>query len=532
MISRGTPEQAAAASATVLTALHLPVDAFLRLLELRGTVGAGNGLRLEEWAEARSILALAHRRSRFEAWRTEERNASVRLDAAAFVTTARPVVEGTLASRALGYRPGSTRRSASAGRPRPGGGRRPAAFDRRRRSPRPVGKARGRARRQRLGRRPPPGSAAGSSNSSPRSAPLLTGRPGSPTRAAELDGPDPAIVAAAVTAVRDKLGGMGVAAFRRLAAVNATFADGLVPTEEAWADAERSLAAARKVKVLYPAWRAEESLPGRTLPYWRVLRQALTRWLAPAEDRYAWLAGLAARCRPTVVDPDLVPLTSIRTGAVPGLACAAEQRRNERLSQLYQLEQALRGTLTAPAGASDLERVDAALLSGLWTRAERDAVRADLSARRQARAAGDLAAGRQDSSRLEVARQVFGPDADRLAVLRADLDAGDPRAAVARRIVLGELGFSTETAFRDLIDLLAAASPVTATELSAFDQTLAAVSLLSRMTRAERIADLLGLRIETCSPRCGSTWRHGAASSLFAHSPSPVARSSTSRPTT
>jgi hypothetical protein len=192
---------------------------------------------------------------------------------------------------------------------------------------------------------------------------------------------------------------MSLPAFRRVAAVNEAFANHTTPAASARADAERLLATARKVLSLYPAWRTAEAGPGRPLPYWRARRLALTRWLASPEDRQAWLSALAARCQAPVVDPDRVPLEQIRTGASPRVASTAEQAWTSRAARLYTREQALRAALTDTAVPTELGRLDAALLAGLWTDRERAAVLADLAARRGA------------SSARDVAMQIFGAHA-------------------------------------------------------------------------------------------------------------------------
>ncbi|MFJ9131258.1 neuraminidase-like domain-containing protein [Streptomyces sp. NPDC102340] len=478
-LTTGTADDVAAATATVATALHLPADAFLRLLALRDTAAAGT-MRAADWAEARAIVALAYRRSRFAAWRAEERAAGIRLDAAVFYANPRPVSEGTWPPEpdTAAPRPwvdpdrlaaGDLPRSVAGDEARALWARRAAELATNARTVRNA-RAAGWEQQVRTAVGAPPAGAA-------------TWAQWIAARAAELDDLDPGVVDAAVTAVRDRFGGTAVAAFRRIAAVNATIADGLTPAEDARADAERTLAAARKVAVLYPTWRTEETSGTRPLPYWRAVRHTLTQWLAPAEDRSAWLTGLATRARPPAIDPDLVPLAAIRTGAEPGLACAAENRHTERRGQLYQRAQTVRAELAAATATSVLARLDAALAAGLWTAAERDAVRADLAARRSA------------GTPAGVLTQVLGPDAGRAAALRVDLDVGGDRAAAATRAVLGDLGFPTAQGFRDVVDVAAAGAPPTPAQADAFDRTLAAAALTSRLTRAERYADILGLRV-------------------------------------
>ncbi|WP_345510134.1 neuraminidase-like domain-containing protein [Phytohabitans houttuyneae] len=475
-ILTGPATERAAATATVRDELHLPVDAFLRLLALRDTAPP---LTAADQAEFRWILALAHRRSSFPAWLAEEAAASVRLDAATFVVTPRPVTEG-----AWPPEPGTPlplvdpERVAADDLPRSVAGDEARVLWARRAEElagnadtvtgaRPDGWEK--QLRVALGSVVPGGA--------------LTWSAWVLARSGELDDQDPDTVAAAVTAISATFGDVGVAAFRRLAEVTAVFGDGLTPTGPGWADAERTLATARKSAVLYPVWLAQENPPGRPMPFWKVLRLAQTRWLSPVEDRQAWLIGLEVRCRPPAVDPDLVPVESIRTGNAPGPGCAAERRHAERVGELTAHQDALRAVLADHTGSGWLQRVDATLLAGLWTDAERAAVRADLAARRAA------------TSAPTVVKEVFGPDAGRIATLQADLDATGPAAAAAREVISGELGFSTESAFRELAELMAAPDQASPAQLAVLDATLAAAWLLGPVTRAERLADLLGLRV-------------------------------------
>src|SRR5262249_9477659 len=135
---------------------------------------------------------------------------------------------------------------------------------------------------------------------------------------------------------------------------------------------------------------------------------------------------------------------------------------------------------------------------GLWTGAEQAAVRADLSARRQATSARDVVA------------QIFPADIARFDGLLADLDAGGPTAAAARQVVTS-LGFTTEDGFRTLIDMLdqppALAAPA---EWNTFDEILTSAVLIGWLAHAEQDADRLGLRIASrLAPlRVGvSAWR-------------------------
>ncbi|WP_239341259.1 neuraminidase-like domain-containing protein [Frankia sp. CiP3] len=534
-LTAGTPTTVRTATATVEDRLFLPVDAFLRLMALRTRITgitAGGTPNPAEWAEARSILALAHLRFRFDIWREEERAGGIHLDAASFITVAPTPAEGD-------WPPELLPAEQLVGQQQP-----PMVDpDRLALSDLPTSVAGDEARalwHHRVTELDANATAVLAARAGGWARQLTTAFGTVPTglppwpqwiaaRAGDLDSAAPVTVAAAVEAIRDRAGGMGVPAFRRLAAVNTVLADGRTPPESARVDAERLLVAARKVNVLYPIWRAEENAPARPLPYWRARRLALTRWLANQEDRQAWIAALAARCRAPAVDPDLVSIAQIRTGEIPGLASDAEKLRTARAADLYRRDQALRAVLAGTPGDTPATRVDAALLTGLWTDAERVAARADLAARRQPGAAGQpITAARQ------VVRQVFGDDADRFDGLRAALDVGGAGADDARRVVLGELGFTTETGFRTLTDVLgrdpADPTAVTPQEWAAFDRLLADACLLRWLVRAEHTADVLGLRLaDRLAPlRLGlAAWRRLLAIRRIADAGGPILDSET-----
>jgi Tc toxin complex TcA C-terminal TcB-binding domain/FG-GAP-like repeat len=481
-LSQGSPDDVRAAATTVRDLLFLPPGAFLRLTGLRTGLAAAP-LSPPEWGEICAILALAHLRSQYSSWRQQERDAGIRLDAASFTTGGPPAAAGPWPPEPAEIPGGPAPLVdpdllALDGIPRSMAGDEARALWHRRtaelrENTRVVRAARTGGWEQQLaaGLGTVPAGAASW-------AAWIT------ERAADLDNLDPAMAAAAETAIAERLGGMRPAAFRRLAAVNEAVAETLTPTEGARADAERLLAAARKVIVLYPGWRSEENTATRPLPYWRARRLTLTLWLATAEERRAWQTGLAARSQVPVVDPDRVTLGQIITGASSAAVSAAEQLRATREGQLASRQQTLTATLTDTARPDPLARLDATLLAALWTDAEQAAVRADLRARRQA-------AGLPS----ELIAQLFPADADRFGVLRAALDTGGPAAVDARRAMIG-LGFSSEAGFRALGDTLRRLpSTVSQGEWNRFDAILTAAALIGWLVHAEQDADRLGMRI-------------------------------------
>ncbi|HET8660594.1 MAG TPA: neuraminidase-like domain-containing protein [Micromonosporaceae bacterium] len=466
-LSAGTADEVRAATATVVQALHLTVDAFRRLMELRARAAAGEPPTPAGWSEIRSILVSAHKRAAYPAWLAAEAAAGVRLDTATFVATASTVDEGEWppepvpADQILGGSP-------------------PPMVDPDRVSladlPTSVAGARSRqVWRWRTAELAANAAAVASAGTwEQRLVAALGPAPAGgdwPTwvedRGAELADLDPGTVATAAVAVR--AAGLSLADFGRVAAVNARVAAGLTPTPLEQRDADRALANARKVRLLYPTWRTAEA----GLPYWQARRHRLARWRADGQGREVWLAGLAERSRPPVVDPDTVPRSWLRhTWSQAGA------RRQQRLALLYQRETALRAGQAA--AASDLAAVDGTLLDGLWTLDERRRVTAHVTA------------GRLAGSPGQVAEQVLGAAPDRIASLLADLDAGGAAATAARRVVLGELAFTTEAGFR-LVAGAVATGP--ATVPAAFDQTLASAGLVGAVAGAARWAEETGTRL-------------------------------------
>ena len=255
-LTSGAADQATAAAETVRTRLHLPVDAFLRLMAVRERSRAGQQLTPAEWVEARSILVLAHKRHRFPDWRAEE--TGVRLDTATFVASAASVAEGEWPPE-----PPPEDQLVAGEAPPLVDPERLAITDI------PVSAAGADARElwhRRVTELAGNAAAVRAAATWAQQLSEALGPPPSATswaawitkRAADLEDLNPETVTAAEKAIRD-LAGITPAAFRRLAAVNARIASGLAVTEAERQDAEHILTQARKVKQLYPLWRAERT---------------------------------------------------------------------------------------------------------------------------------------------------------------------------------------------------------------------------------------------------------------------------------
>ncbi|MEU9917799.1 neuraminidase-like domain-containing protein [Streptomyces sp. NPDC051001] len=486
-LTTGSDDDVRAASQTVRELLLLPVDTFLQLMELRAASLRGRELTGPEWTEIRSILALAYKHHRRAAWLEDETKAAVRLDASAFVTTSRPVVEGSWPPQepdsplplidpelvALAELPPALVGAEARELWR----RRSAQLADAAQAVRTAGTWDQRVDAG-LGSRP---------------AGVAAWRPWIRQRAAELDDVDPAVALAAQQAVEQYAGGLRLPAFRRLATVLATDTDGLAVKDGDRQDAERSLTYIRKVKRLYPVWRDEERKGPRPLPYWRARRAALPRWLAPPEAREAWLTALAAHTRAPAVDPDVVPAEWLHRTA------RAADLRVARATVLANRAQELRGYRQPQVDL--LYAYDGMLLAGLWSDNERWRARADVTTRRTA------------ASAPTVLRQVFGPAADRFPALIAALDAGGDQATQARRTLLAELGFTREEDFRLVMTVRNAASAPLApspNELADFDHVVSRAALLGSLTGAQRtVAELGGRLADVLAPaRLGASAWH------------------------
>ncbi|SPB18558.1 hypothetical protein NOV72_05758 [Caballeronia novacaledonica] len=123
----------------------------------------------------------------------------------------------------------------------------------------------------------------------------------------DLASSDGAVVAAATSKVVNDLF-LTVERFNRVMTMKdqAAPASPRTPTGAEWNDLYALLTTAHKAKHLYPQWVTEEETTGRSAEYWRALKAALPRMRATAEQRSVWEQGLAARSRPSIVDPDLM----------------------------------------------------------------------------------------------------------------------------------------------------------------------------------------------------------------------------------
>ncbi|MGW0631176.1 Tc toxin subunit A-related protein [Streptomyces sp. NPDC002758] len=471
-LTTGTQDEVRAAAQSVRSQLLLPVDAFLRLMDLRALAHTGQELTAPEWTEVCSILALAYKQARHPVWLEEETKAGVRLNAATFVTTTRPVPEGAWPPQ----EPDSTLPLIDPDLV--------AVTDL------PAGLAGAEARdlwRRRAAQITDAALTIRTASSWAQAVDAAFGArpPDIPDwpdwirrRAAELDDIDPATVLAAQEDIQRHAGDLRPPAFRRLAAVLSKAADQLTVNDSERLDAQRSLTLVRKVKQLYPAWRDEERTGPRPLPYWRARRAALPRWLAPPEARETWRTALASRSRAPVIDPDAVEAQWLH----PRSRAAA--LRVSRATALAQREQDLR-SYQQPQASGGLPEFDGMVLAGLWSDNERWRARTDVTARRNAQSAPTLL------------RQVFGPAADRFDTLLAALDAGGDAAAEARRTTLGELGFTQEEGFRHVMAVrdAPAPSPPSAADLSRFDDLVSRALLLGQATGAQRTVFELGVRL-------------------------------------
>lgn len=82
------------------------------------------------------------------------------------------------------------------------------------------------------------------------------------------------------------------------------------PTSIEWDELYALLTPARKVKHEYPAWLKEEKAKG--LVYWKTLKASLPRWRANIEARQTWQQALRVRSQRPIIDPTVIGPEDVR----------------------------------------------------------------------------------------------------------------------------------------------------------------------------------------------------------------------------
>ena len=493
---------------TLRSKLHLSVDAFVRLMALRAKkLTATQPLTDAEWDEIRSILAQAYKVSRFDGWRTEERNAALRLDGESFVTTASSPSEGAWPPASSATIPlVDPELIAVTDLPVSLAGVEARELFRRRSGELLASAEILRARRslgleavlvEGLGPAPAPGEWIGWIN----------------TRAERLQSSDPAVVSQAESDVRAAMPGVSLSVFRRMAAVTGRSA-GAVLSDSHWSDIDAGAATIRKYRLLYPPWRNEETASGR-IPYWKARRAVMPRWRASFDYRTQWEQALRDRTRPPAMDPDGVQPTWIRNprsrahelyygfpvvGAQPG-----------RLRELRGKEDAMRSVLTG--AASTLEGLDAAIVEALTPGTESGRMRADVAARRQA-VGFDRLLG-----------EIFGGQVDELDLLLVALNQGGDPAAAAERTILQGLCFGSVAAFRAVMDTKQSPACVSAAQWQIIERSLADVATVRWVVRADRRSTDAAVKVRFILDQLGfstSAWRRLCATRSLAAEGTPA----------
>ena len=379
-LTGGDADQARACADTVRTRLHLPMDAFLRLMALRNRSEAGQDLTPAEWVEVRSILILAHKRHRFPVWRAEE--TKVRLDATTFVTTGPAVTRGGMAARTHPPRPAGRRRVSAAGGPGTPCDHRHPHIGRRRR-------ARELWRRRSQSWPPTP----------KRWAPLAA---------------DPAARCCvwAGPGGRHELECVDQQARRRPGGPRSKDGDrcGRDNPKPRWrhhprhvpaprrnqrpdrerADRQRGRTTGRRThpgpdpqsETATSGLASRREHPGPAAVVLAGPPAGVPRWRATPEDRETWRAALTSRCSPPVIDPDRLPVA----GCAPHHP-QHHQRGTEALGGTGDQLSTMEEWLGTARGQGRRRRHRRAAGRGLWTDDERDRVRSDLTARRTASSA-------------------------------------------------------------------------------------------------------------------------------------------------
>ncbi|MFI7598295.1 neuraminidase-like domain-containing protein [Actinoplanes sp. NPDC049681] len=470
-LTRGTPAEALAAAETVRTALWLPADAFLRMVALSARVrDAVTPPTAAEWAELRSILVVALKRRRAELWRAEEAASGCVVGPAEFWAATRTPAEGEWPPPApadgVWIDPDTVAR---ADLPAGVAGLTAAGLLRARQR-----ELDGYARAVRAAR--PDGLEAMVVAALGPAAAGTTWRERIATLGTDLQSTDLTVAAAARAAAAAEFG-LDVGPFRRLAAADAALTAGRSPTETEWLDVEAVLTTARKRKLEYPAWVAQEAQLAQLLAPWRARRAALPRWRATADDRLAWELELRQRSRAAVVDPDRFPFGWTRSrGFMEPTSTLYSQRRT------WLLQEASRLRAARPAGAELLEQLDAVLRAGLFDVGEHPRLAAELGRHRAAQGAP------------AVLEEVFGAAAADLPQVRADLDSADPATARAAGRRAARDFWLTPDQLRDVADIAAGPDPAPAADGARFDAVVADAAQVGRIVAAEQDAKVTGVR--------------------------------------
>jgi hypothetical protein len=507
-LSSGDTRSVEQARTTLRSKLHLSVDAFVRLMALRAKkLTTTQPLTDAEWDEIRSILAQAYKVFRFDGWRTEERNATLRLDGESFVTTASSLSEGAWPPASSAMIPLVDPELIAV-------------------TDLPVSLAGVEARelfRRRSGELRTSAEVLRAQRSLGLEAVLVKGLGPVPaagnwigwinTRAERLQRSDPAVVSQAESDVRTAMPGVSLSVFRRMAAVTGRPA-GAVLSDSHWNDIDAGAAAVRKYRLLYPTWRNEETAPGR-MPYWKARRAVMPRWRASFDYRTQWEQALRDRTRPPVVDPDYVQRGWIRnprsrayelyfgrpmTGAKPG-----------RLRELRVKEDAMRSVLTGTA--STLEGLDAAIVEALTPGTESGRMRADVAARRQAGGFDRLLG------------EIFGEQVDELDPLLVALNQGGDPAAAAERTILQGLCFGSVAAFRAVMGAKQSPAGVSAAQWQTIERSLADVATVRWLVRADRRSTDTAVKVRFILEQLGfstSAWRRLSATRSLAAQGTPA----------
>jgi Tc toxin complex TcA C-terminal TcB-binding domain len=125
------------------------------------------------------------------------------------------------------------------------------------------------------------------------------------------------------------------------------------PTAAEFAEIYAILSLARKLKHEYPQWVQQEKTAG--LVYWKALKAKLPRWQASSESRQGWQQALRVRSQPPIIDPTVMGTDDLQH-VIPG--DTAFDVWKERYDRIAVLRDGLKTTReAAPDTLAGLDRI-------------------------------------------------------------------------------------------------------------------------------------------------------------------------------
>jgi len=331
----GTADEIKTAKDSV-TALHLSVESFTRLMSIRAkdqlaqSDTRNDKVSEQEWREVYSILAQALKAKQSDVWRTAEQAASIKLGLEEFWISVTEPKDGDWPPLPITGQPFIDPDIVKLTElPEWLAGKEAISV--------------WKARKAQLEKIPQDLKTELQANEFEAMLRLALGHPapGNPLQHdlnklnTSLNGTDDEARSSATKQIEDDLH-LTVENFKRLMLIKAAN-DQLVlakkPTAAELAEVYTLLTPARKLKHEYSQWVTEETTTG--LVYWKALKAKLPRWRASLESRQAWQQALRTRSQPPIIDPMIMGSDDLRHVIASDPAFDIWKDRNKRISDLH-----------------------------------------------------------------------------------------------------------------------------------------------------------------------------------------------------